>query len=74
MTKMPAHNWRFGATAAVTPRKRQYEFETLYPAGSSAGAATTPNRWDVGGKAGDSAVQTERYRRLNMKRKNRIVI
>ena len=32
MTKMPADNWRFGATAAVTPQKGQYENERLSPA------------------------------------------
>ena len=45
---MPAANGRFGVMAAVTPRKRQCKFETLYPAGSSVEAATTPSRWDVG--------------------------
>ena len=44
---MPAHNWRFGATAAVAPLKRQCEIERLYPAGSLVEAATTPSRWDV---------------------------
>ena len=28
-TKMPAANWRFGATAVVTPQKRQCEIESL---------------------------------------------
>jgi len=45
-TKMPAHNGRFGVMAAVTPQKRQCKFESLYPAGSLVGAATTPSRWD----------------------------
>ena len=31
-TKMPAANMRFGATAAVAPRKRQCENERLSPA------------------------------------------
>ena len=44
---MPAPNGRFGVMAAVAPRKRQCEFESLYPAGSVVGAATTPSRWDV---------------------------
>ena len=26
------HNWRFGATAALTPQKRQWENERLSPA------------------------------------------
>jgi len=43
----PAPNWRFGATAAVAPQKRQCKFETLYPAGSLVEAAATPSRWDV---------------------------
>ena len=43
----PAYNGRFGVMAAVPPRKRQCKFETLYPAGSFVGAATTPSRWDV---------------------------
>ena len=29
---MPATNWRFGATAAVAPQKRQCEIERLSPA------------------------------------------
>ena len=45
--KCTAYNGRFGVMAAVTPQKRQCGFETLYPAGSSVGAATTPSRWDV---------------------------
>jgi len=44
---MPAANWRFGATAAVTPQKRQCGNERLYPAGSVVEAATTPSRLDV---------------------------
>ena len=27
MTEMPTYNWRFGATAAVAPQKRQCEIE-----------------------------------------------
>ena len=49
--KMPADNGRFGVMAALAPQKRQCEFETLYPAGSSVEAATTPSRWDVIGKS-----------------------
>ena len=45
--KRPACNGRFGVMAAVAPQKRQCEFGSLYPAGSSVGAATTPSRWDV---------------------------
>ncbi|MCL2133181.1 MAG: hypothetical protein FWH39_02405 [Bacteroidales bacterium] len=41
-------NLRFGVMAAVTPQKRQCKFESLYPAGSLVGAATTPSRWDIG--------------------------
>ena len=45
--QMPSHNGRFGAMAAATPQKRQCEFESLYPAGSSVEAATTPSRHHV---------------------------
>ena len=44
---MPADNGRFGVMAAVAPQKRQCKFESLYPAGTVVGAATTPSRWDV---------------------------
>ena len=54
---MPALNGRFGVMAAVAPQKRQYKFGSLYPAGSSVEAATTPSRWDVGCNAG-----TERWK------------
>ena len=50
-----AYNMRFGATAAVAPRKRQCRCESLYPAGSLVEAATTPSRWDVSRHLGDSA-------------------
>ena len=46
-----AGNGRFGVMAAVAPQKRQCKFGSLYPAGSSVGAATTPSRWDVVGNA-----------------------
>ena len=52
--EMPAANGRFGVMAAVVLQKRQYEFETLYPAGSVVGAATTPSRLDVVCKAGSA--------------------
>ena len=45
-----AANGRFGVMAAVAPQTRQCKFETLYPAGSFVGAATTPSRWDDIGK------------------------
>ena len=48
--KMPAPNGRFGVMAAVAPQKRQCKLESLYPAGSVVGAATTPSRWDVARK------------------------
>ena len=54
--KTTTANGRFGVMAAVTPQKWQCEFESLYPAGSVVGAATTPSRWDVVRKRGDSAV------------------
>jgi len=54
--KCAAANGRFGAMAAVAPQKRQCKFETLDPAASLVEAATTPSRWDVVGKRGDSAV------------------
>ena len=50
---MPAYNGRFGAMAAVTPQKMQYEFGSYYPAGSSVEAATAPSRWDVRGNFAD---------------------
>ena len=50
-----AYNWRFGAMAAVTPRKRQCLIARLSPAASSVEAATSPSRWDVRGKSADSA-------------------
>ena len=50
MNKKRTPNWRFGATAAVAPQKRQCKFEPLYPARSVVEAATTPSRWDVGRK------------------------
>ena len=50
--KCTAANGRFGAMAAVTPQKMQYEFGSYYPAGSSVEAATAPSRWDVIGKRG----------------------
>ena len=30
--KMPADNWRFGASGGVAPRKVQWEYERLCPA------------------------------------------
>ena len=56
---MPAHNVRFGVMAAVTPRKRQWEIERLYPAGRVVEAATTPSRWDVGCKCGTAQCNWE---------------
>ena len=50
--KCTAANGRFGVMAAVAPQKRQCKFGSLYPAGSSVEAATTPSRWDVGCNAG----------------------
>jgi len=50
-------HWRFGATAAVTPQKRQCEIETLYPAASSVEAATAPSRWDDIGKSTDCTTE-----------------
>jgi len=44
---MPALNWWFGATAAVTPQKRQCENERLSPAWTAVEAAAAPSRWDV---------------------------
>ena len=43
----PAANGRFGVMAAVPPRTILCGKESLYPAGNSVGAATTPSRWDV---------------------------
>ena len=41
-----AYNGWFGVMAAVAPQKRQYIFETLYPAATTVEAITTPSRWD----------------------------
>jgi len=37
-----AANGRFGVMAAVAPQKRQYKFETLYPAATVVEAAPSP--------------------------------
>jgi hypothetical protein len=50
MTKTPAPNeavWRNGGSS---PQKVLWDFGSLYPAGSSVEAATTPSRLDVIGK------------------------
>ena len=57
-TKMASHNGRFGAMAAVTPQKMQYEFGSYYPAGSSVEAATAPSRWDVSRHPDSDTVKT----------------
>ena len=44
MIEMPAYNWRFGLTAAVTLQNRQCKFETLYTAANSVEAATMNKR------------------------------
>ena len=59
-----AYNGRFGVMAAVIPQKQQCKFESLYPAGSSVEAATTPSRWDVVGNARTVQRDTE-ARKLN---------
>ena len=46
------HNERFGATAAVTPQKRQYRFESEYPAERLVKAAAAPSRHHVSGHCG----------------------
>ena len=46
-SKSPAANARFGATAAVTPQKKQCENENLYPAASVVEAATSQSLLDV---------------------------
>ena len=56
---MPAYNWRFGATAAVTPRKRQCVNERLSPAETVVEAAAAPSRSDVMCKRTDNAVIDE---------------
>ena len=57
--KKPVYNWRFGAMAAVTPQKMQYEFGSYYPAESSVEAATASSRWDVKCKRGEWHQKTE---------------
>jgi hypothetical protein len=49
-SKMPSPNGRFGAMAAVTPRKRKCVIEILYPAASVVEAAAAPSRWDGNGQ------------------------
>ena len=62
-----AANGRFGVMAAVVPQTRQYKFESLYPAGSLVGAATTPSRWGVRRQRGDSAAGKEmKYRYISV--------
>ena len=48
--KRRTHNMRFGATAAVTPRKRQCIDERLSPAWTVVEAAAAPSRQNVVGK------------------------
>ena len=65
---MPTGNGRFGVMAAVTPRTRQCGFETLYPAGSVVGAATTPSRWDVICKWGTARWKKSENDSINFKK------
>jgi len=44
---MPACNWRFGASGAVTPQTILWEIERYYPAASAVKAPPAPSRWDV---------------------------
>jgi hypothetical protein len=45
--KMPAPNEAVWRNGGISPQKVQCEFGSLYPAGSSVEAATTPSRLDV---------------------------
>ena len=47
MDKMPAHNWRFGASGAVTPQTILWEIQRYYPATSFVEAPPASSRWDV---------------------------
>ena len=59
MKKTTTDNGRLGVMAAVTPRKVQCKFETLYPAGSVVETATTPSRWDVSSNGGQCGANTK---------------
>ena len=62
-TKKTTDNGRFGVMAAVTPQKRQCKLGSLYPAGSSVEAATTPSRRDVMCNVGDSVPRRDRIKK-----------
>jgi hypothetical protein len=53
--KMPAYNEAVWRNGGIIPREVQCDFGSLPPARSSVEAATTPSRWDVGRKSGDSS-------------------
>ena len=59
MKRRTAANERFGVMAAVAPRKVQCEFGSLYPAGNSVEAATTPSRWDVSSNGRNGSARLE---------------
>ena len=76
--KSTAANGRFGVMAAVIPQKQQCKFESLYPAGSSVEAATTPSRWDVARNGEDrvrkatngrNTIKDKKYRLQKLKNK-----
>ena len=58
ITKMPAPNARFGATAAVTPLKMACGHERKYPAERLVSAAASPSHHHVGSNPGEPKVQT----------------
>ena len=45
--RKPAHNWRFGASGGVTPRKVKWEYEHLCTVWIVSYPPTAPSRWDV---------------------------
>jgi len=56
----PAHNWRFGVMAAVTPQKRQCENERFSPARTFVKPPPAPSRRSLTASGGQrSAKLTE---------------
>ena len=64
MDKMPAHNWRFGASGAVTPQTILWEIQRYYPATSFVEAPPASSRWDVGSNF--ERVRRKRLENLNV--------
>ena len=73
MTKRPAYNERFGATAAVTPLKMTCEHERKYSAERLVKAAAAPSRHHVSRKRA-RASSREPYRKGSTSRKCRLIL